>query len=132
MIESFSRCLQACMKEHLRSAESTVIDAHQKNSTTAARILKEQRGYHSWEEQVRNLLNHPEEKREKLFADSFRTEKDGLCKGALSEEKREQLPKPQVKGKTPYAKGPAIILILGCAWQQTVHSLTNASRKTVT
>lgn len=58
MIEPFSQCLQAWMKETSRSIASVSTDAQLKSKTTLARILKKQSTYQRCEKFYDTLVRH--------------------------------------------------------------------------
>ena len=121
MIESFSQCLQAWMKDTSRSIASVAADAHLKSKTTVARILKDQSTYQSYEKLYKALSSNTEidEKWKSRFEHVLRAEKVGLGQYAMFETIRQKLLEPKACIRPVHPAEPMTILIVGCPWQKT-------------
>ena len=121
MIESFSQCLQAWMKDTSRSIASVAADAHLKSKTTVARILKDQSTYQSYEKLYKALSSNTEidEKWKSRFEHVLRAEKVGLGQYAMFETIRQKLLEPKACIRPVHPAEPITILIVGCPWQKT-------------
>ena len=121
MIESFSQCLQAWMKDTARSIAAVAADAQLKSKTTVARILKDQSTYQSYEKLYEALSSHTsiDEKWKSRFEHALRAEKVGLRQYALFEAIRDELLEQRIRRSPGNTGEPTTILIMGCPWQKT-------------
>ena len=129
VIETFSTCLDAWMKETSRSMASLSAEVHLKSKTTVARILQ---GRSTWNgcSQFYELLSrhvHLEDRWARRFQAALRTERIGASECALLEALDHQI-RTKTSLQPSQTTVPAAdlnmepvgtLLILGCPWEQT-------------